>query len=150
MEWTPEKDAQLTEMHRKRLSVRFVADWMRWPPLPSVSAFLELGLNKPLTARASSVVARAAQPAESAPTPHRVAAPVLDDLDDDDEDLRARPGARAVISFPKPRSPPLQRSGRQLPLSHHAAGAAQAAPPPGRISSLARWRPASSKLPGAR
>src|SRR5712664_501530 len=92
MEWTPEKDAQLIEMHRKRLSVRFVADWMRWPAAAVRLRLLELGLTKPLSPRATSVVARAAKPAnDSAPQQHRTASPEADDLDDDD-DLRGRPG----------------------------------------------------------
>jgi hypothetical protein len=92
MEWTPEKDAQLIEMHRKRLSVRFVADWMRWPASSVRLRLLELGLTKPLTSRATSVVARAAKSTSSAaPLPHHAAPPAGDDLDDDD-DLRARPG----------------------------------------------------------
>jgi hypothetical protein len=93
MEWTPEKDAQLTEMHRKRLSVRFVADWMRWPAASVRLRLVELGLTKPLSSRAASVVTRAAKPAHSAaPLAHHTAPiAVADDLDDDD-DLRGRPG----------------------------------------------------------
>ena len=94
MEWTPEKDAQLTEMHRKRLSVRFVADWMRWPAAAVRLRLIELGLTKPLSSRANSVVARAAQIAP-APAPHaaaRYAVAALAEDADDDDDLRGRPG----------------------------------------------------------
>jgi hypothetical protein len=93
MEWTPEQDAQLTEMHRKRLSVRFVADWMRWPAAAVRLRLIELGLVKPLTARASSVVVRTAQhPGAADSQPRRAANPTAE-LDDDEEDeLRAQPG----------------------------------------------------------
>ena len=90
MEWTPEKDAQLAEMHKKRLSVRFIADWMRWPASAVRLRLIELGLVKPLSSRANSVVSRAAQPAAGAF--RQAAAPVLELEDDDEEDLRARPG----------------------------------------------------------
>jgi hypothetical protein len=92
MEWTPEKDAQLTEMHRKRLSVRFIADWMRWPASAVRLRLVELGLVKPLSSRANPVVARAAQPA--APRmPRQIGAPIVDLADDDDdEEMRVRPG----------------------------------------------------------
>jgi hypothetical protein len=91
MEWTPEKDAQLTEMHRKRLSVRFIADWMRWPAASVRLRLIELGLVKPLSSRASSVVSRASQPS-AAGSSRQATAPVLELEDDDEEDLRARPG----------------------------------------------------------
>ena len=93
MEWTPEQDAQLTEMHRKRLSVRFVADWMRWPAAAVRLRLIELGLVKPLTARAASVVVRTAQqPGAADSQPRRAASPTAE-LDDDEEDeLRAQPG----------------------------------------------------------
>jgi hypothetical protein len=95
MEWTPEQDAQLIEMHRKRLSVRFVADWMRWPAAAVRLRLIELGLVKPLSSRAHSVVARSAQPVAAPPSGvvSRQAAPsAVADLDDEDDDLRGRPG----------------------------------------------------------
>jgi hypothetical protein len=93
MEWTPEQDAQLTEMHRKRLSVRFVADWMRWPAAAVRLRLIELGLVKPLTARGSSVVVRTARPATGNGQPRHAATSQAADLDDDDDDdLRAQPG----------------------------------------------------------
>ena len=91
MEWTPEKDAQLTEMHKKRLSVRFIADWMRWPASSVRLRLVELGLVKPLSSRANAVVARAAKPAASCPS-RQGEAPTLEIEDDDEEDLRGRPG----------------------------------------------------------
>ena len=91
MEWTPEKDAQLAEMHKKRLSVRFIADWMRWPAAAVRLRLVELGLVKPLSSRANSVVARAAKPAAvSLASQDAVCAIEIDD--DDEEDMRARPG----------------------------------------------------------
>jgi hypothetical protein len=87
MEWTPAQDLQLTEMHRKRLSVRFIADWMRWPA-PSVRArLIELGLTQPMSARGASIVSRAAQ----SPATHHAQLPVAEDRDEDDE-LRELPG----------------------------------------------------------
>jgi hypothetical protein len=85
MEWTPENDAKLTEMHAKRLSVRFIADWMRWPAAAVRARLIELGLTKPMTPRASAVVARAAGPV-------RAAAEIDLDREDDEDDLRGRPG----------------------------------------------------------
>jgi hypothetical protein len=91
MEWTPEKDAQLAEMHKKRLSVRFIADWMRWPAAAVRLRLVELGLVKPLSSKANSVVARAAKPAAvSVSSQDAVCLLAIDD--DDEEDLRARPG----------------------------------------------------------
>ena len=91
MEWTPEKDAQLAEMHKKRLSVRFIADWMRWPAAAVRLRLVELGLVKPLSSRANSVVARAVKPAAvSVSSPDAVC--VLEIDDDEEEDMRARPG----------------------------------------------------------
>jgi hypothetical protein len=87
MEWTQSQDLQLTEMHRKRLSVRFIADWMRWPAPAVRLRLVELGLTQPLSARGASVVSRATQ----SPMTHHMQVPVSDDRDEDDE-LRELPG----------------------------------------------------------
>ncbi len=87
MEWTPSQDLQLTEMHRKRLSVRFIADWMRWPAPAVRVRLVELGLTQPLSARGASVVSRATQ----STTTHHSQAAQADDRDEDDE-LRELPG----------------------------------------------------------
>jgi hypothetical protein len=87
MEWTASQDLQLTEMHRKRLSVRFIADWMRWPAPAVRLRLVELGLTQPLSARASTIVARAAHPG----APHHGQASPGDDREEDDE-LRELPG----------------------------------------------------------
>lgn len=90
MEWTPDQDLQLTDMYRKRLSVRFIADWMRWPAAAVRARLIELGLTLPLSSRATSVVSRANQPAGPAASRHSQA-DAAEDPDEDDE-LRASPG----------------------------------------------------------
>jgi hypothetical protein len=87
MEWTPSQDLQLTEMHRKRLSVRFIADWMRWPAPAVRVRLVELGLTQPLSARGASVVSRAVQ---SSPTHHGQVS--SNDERDEDDELRELPG----------------------------------------------------------
>jgi hypothetical protein len=74
-------------MHRKRLSVRFIADWMRWPAPAVRVRLVELGLTQPLSARGSSVVSRATQ----STTIHHAQPATSDDHDEDDE-LRELPG----------------------------------------------------------
>jgi hypothetical protein len=88
MEWTLENDAKLTEMFKKRLSTRFIADWMRWPAAAVRTRLVELGLTKPMSSRAAAVVAKAAQPQATA---HRADQAAEDDRDEDDE-MRASPG----------------------------------------------------------
>jgi hypothetical protein len=88
MEWTPGQDLQLTEMHRKRLSVRFIADWMHWPAPAVRVRLIELGLTQPLSARASSVVARAT----TQPNALRQEQPSADADRDEDDELREVPG----------------------------------------------------------
>jgi hypothetical protein len=79
-------------MHRKRLSVRFIADWMRWPASAVRLRLVELGLVKPLSSRANTVVARATQPAAPR-APRQITGPIIDLADDDDdEEMRVRPG----------------------------------------------------------
>jgi hypothetical protein len=59
MEWTPEKDAQLTELFKKRLGIRFISSWTRWPAPAIRLRLVELGLTSPLSRRGAALVARA-------------------------------------------------------------------------------------------
>jgi hypothetical protein len=90
MAWTLEEDAKLSELHTKRLGVRFISVWLRQPAAAVRARLIELGLEKPLSAKAEQVIARVKKPvAEAAPT-ETVAEPPINDSDDDDEgELRA-------------------------------------------------------------
>jgi hypothetical protein len=99
MEWTPENDAQLTELFKKRLGIRFISSWTRWPGPAIRVRLVELGLASPLSRRGAALVARTPQaPSETAPlrqTSEPVEIEALDDDDNDDEDegdLRASRG----------------------------------------------------------
>jgi hypothetical protein len=97
MEWTPEKDAQLTELFKKRLGIRFISSWTRWPAPAIRLRLVELGLTSPLSRRGAALVARAPQASAEVVPLHRApeAATVeeVEDLDDEDEgDLRASRG----------------------------------------------------------
>ncbi|HZS85196.1 MAG TPA: hypothetical protein VFA50_20140 [Stellaceae bacterium] len=90
MAWTQEDDAKLSELHAKRLGVRFISVWLRQPAAAVRTRLVELGLEKPLSAKASKVMARAQKPAAGAT---RVEEAENDDLDDDEDgDLRASRG----------------------------------------------------------
>src|SRR5258708_7648302 len=106
MVWTPEMDAQLTELHRKRLSLAFITTWMRWSA-PAVRARLvELGLVKKPSPKAASLIARTAT--RSIDTSDTVEAE--DRSDDEDEDLRAAPGCPAGHLMPEARITELYQS----------------------------------------
>ena len=97
MEWTPEQDAQLTELFKKRLGIRFISSWTRWPAPAVRMRLVELGLASPLSRRGAALIARAPQiVAETAPlrqTVEPAELEALDDNDDEDEgDLRASRG----------------------------------------------------------
>jgi hypothetical protein len=95
MEWTPENDAQLTELFKKRLGIRFISSWARWPAPAIRIRLVELGLTSPLTRRGATLVARAPQVvSETAPLRQaRELADLEDSSDDEDEgDLRASRG----------------------------------------------------------
>jgi hypothetical protein len=88
MDWTPELDAQLIDMHNKRVGVRFIASWTRWPAAAIRTRLVELGLAKPLSRRPASAAAPAAirrsvRPLVAAP---RCAAPAELATAEDDED----------------------------------------------------------------
>ncbi|MDB5405598.1 MAG: hypothetical protein JWL84_510 [Rhodospirillales bacterium] len=96
MEWTPENDAQLTELFKKRLGIRFISSWTRWPAPAIRLRLVELGLASPLSRRGAALVARAPQAAsETAPLRQVRELAELEAMDDDDEDegdLRASRG----------------------------------------------------------
>jgi hypothetical protein len=97
MEWTPEKDAQLTELFNKRLGVRFISSWTRWPAPAIRTRLVELGLASPLSRRSAALVARAPKVAtETAPLRQVRELAELEDLEDDEDDdegdLRASRG----------------------------------------------------------
>jgi hypothetical protein len=96
MEWTPEKDAQLTELFKKRLGIRFISSWTRWPAPAIRTRLVELGLASPLSRRGAALVARApqAQPEAVALRQARevVELQAMDDDDEDEGDLRASRG----------------------------------------------------------
>jgi len=106
MVWTPEMDAQLTELHRKRLSLAFITTWMRWPA-PAVRARLvELGLVKKPSPKAASLLARTA----SRSIEQCDIAEPTDRGEDEDEDLRAAPGCPAGHLMPEARIAELYQS----------------------------------------
>jgi hypothetical protein len=45
MEWTPETDAKLTELHKKRLGMPFISSWTHWPSSDIRLRLIELGLT---------------------------------------------------------------------------------------------------------
>jgi hypothetical protein len=97
MEWTPENDAQLTELFKKRLGIRFISSWTRWPAPAIRSRLVELGLASPLSRRGAALVARAPQApiaSEAAPPRQMRESAEIDDLDEDEDegDLRASRG----------------------------------------------------------
>jgi hypothetical protein len=61
MEWTVEADAQLRELHAKRVSSTFIASWMRWPSLAVRTRLIELGLEKSPAARRAAIAAATAK-----------------------------------------------------------------------------------------
>jgi hypothetical protein len=63
MNWTPELDARLIELHEKRLGNRFIASWLRLDPTLVRARLAELGVVKP----ARNSEAKAAAPALAAP-----------------------------------------------------------------------------------
>jgi hypothetical protein len=66
MNWTPELDARLIELHEKRLGNRFIASWLRLDPAQVRTRLAELGLLKgPATKSGAKPVA----PGRAAPSP---------------------------------------------------------------------------------
>jgi hypothetical protein len=51
MEWTPEVDARLRELHAKRVSLAFIASWMQLPRSEVRARLVALGLAKPISPR---------------------------------------------------------------------------------------------------
>jgi len=95
MAWTQEDDTKLTELHSKRLGVRFISVWLRQPAAQVRSRLIELGLEKPLSAKASQTVARARKQIDGLAATGTVAATepeIADSDDEDDGDLRASRG----------------------------------------------------------
>jgi hypothetical protein len=54
MEWTAEADGRLRELHAKRVSLLFIANWMRWPAPEVRARLITLGLAKSLSSRSAS------------------------------------------------------------------------------------------------
>jgi hypothetical protein len=93
MEWTPDKDARLTELFKKRLDMRFMSSWTHWPAPAIRARLLELGLTKPH--RVAAIVAHAAKaPSETAPLVQACELADIEEVEDDEEmgDLRASRG----------------------------------------------------------
>jgi hypothetical protein len=93
MEWTPDKDARLTELFKKRLDMRFMSSWTHWPAPAIRARLLELGLTKPH--RVAALVARVPMArSEIAPLGQTSELAELEDVEDDEEmgDLRASRG----------------------------------------------------------
>ena len=90
MSWTSEDDAKLVELHAKRLGVRFISVWLRQPATAVRARLIELGLEKPLSPRASQVIARARRPAALTAESEEKALDLSEE--DDDGDLRASRG----------------------------------------------------------
>src|SRR5262249_7882331 len=95
MAWTQEDDTKLTDLHSKRLGVPFTSLWPA-PPAPRAGPrLIELGLEKPLSAKASQTVARARKQIDGLAATGTVAATepeIADSDDEDDGDLRASRG----------------------------------------------------------
>src|ERR1700731_2991281 len=86
MEWTDETDGRLRELHAKRVSPTFIANWMRWPA-PAVRArLITLGLAKPVPSRSASNTSVAANSLASLE-----AAEARDDAFDDQAGLKKLP-----------------------------------------------------------
>ncbi len=94
MAWTQEEDTKLTELHGKRLGVRFISVWLRQPAAQVRCRLIELGLEKPLSTKASQTVARTKKQVDALATAAATAPePAIDDGDDEDDgDLRASRG----------------------------------------------------------
>jgi len=97
MEWTEERDEQLRALHTKRVSPSFIASWMRWPPSAVRARLIELGLVKPLSPKATSIVeavkarSPAAKPAAQSPD-QLCGAESLHDALADEKELKTNPG----------------------------------------------------------
>ncbi len=91
MEWTPALDAQLTELYTKRLGIRFIASWTRWPAPAIRLRVVELGLAKPM-ARRGSALATGAADASADSLPARAARDLAALEDEDEGDLRSSRG----------------------------------------------------------
>src|SRR5437764_15491654 len=81
MQWTPELDKAITDLHAKRLGNAFIAKWLRLNPSHVRARLIELGLLKSRSAAA----ARAAAGTQTvAAASHDQASP--ETVGDDDED----------------------------------------------------------------
>ena len=93
MAWTQEEDTKLTELHGKRLGVRFISVWLRQPAAHVRSRLIELGLEKPLSAKASQTVARTKKQVDALAAAATAPEPEINESDDEDDgDLRASRG----------------------------------------------------------
>ncbi len=57
MQWTPELDKAIAELHAKRLGNAFIAKWLRLNPSHVRARLMELGLLKPRSSAASRCAA---------------------------------------------------------------------------------------------
>jgi hypothetical protein len=76
MQWTPELDKAIADLHAKRLGNAFIAKWLRLNPSHVRARLIELGLLKSRSAAATQTVAA---------TSHDQASP--ETIGDDDDDL---------------------------------------------------------------
>jgi hypothetical protein len=58
MEWTPDTDAKLTELHNRRLGMRFISSWTHWPSDEIRLRLVELGLTPAVKGRVVPVADR--------------------------------------------------------------------------------------------
>jgi hypothetical protein len=93
MDWTPDQDRQLRELYAKRVSLSFIASWMRWPPSAIRVRMIELGLVKPRSSAATTIAdaAKAKSAVAKAPGALRAVATLRDSLDEEEE-MKTTPG----------------------------------------------------------
>jgi hypothetical protein len=118
MEWTPELDATLTELHGKRLGTMFIASWMRLRPSDVRHRLATLGLRKPPSVRVGGragmrpptpgAAPAVARPATAAPR----AAAELDEDDDDSDMVRIEGRPRGYLMSDARINELFRRAGR--------------------------------------
>jgi len=80
MQWTPELDKAISELHAKRLGNAFIAKWLRINPSHVRAGLIELGLLK---SRSAAAVRAAATQTVAEPSHDQAGRENLGDEDDD-------------------------------------------------------------------
>jgi len=111
MDWTPEQDGQLRALHAKRVSMSFIASWMRWPPAAVRARVIELGLAKPRSSEATAIIdaAKAKSIAAKSSAALRAVGTLRDALDEE-EDMKAMPGCPRGYLFSETKIAALYRA----------------------------------------